>query len=84
MLPLIPKDKLLHLAMGVSAVVVTLLAFWLSQWRLGAPLALMSTALGVFYELQQWYRKEGQPGVYDAVATALPGWVAWGALELVL
>lgn len=84
MIPLIPKDKLLHLVMGVSAVVVTLLAFWLSQWRLGAPLALMSTALGVFYEVNQWIRKEGQPDPWDALATAAPGWVAWGILELVL
>lgn len=26
-------------------------------------------------QVQQWYRKEGYPSVYDALATSLPGWL---------
>ena len=76
-----PRDKLLHIAMGVGAVIVTMLAIWLAQWRLGAALALMTTAFGVFYEWQQYYRKEGQVDPWDAIATAAPGWIAWVVLE---
>ena len=75
------RDKLLHIAMGVGAVIVTMLAIWLAQWRLGAALALMTTAFGVFYEWQQGYRKEGQVDPWDAIATAAPGWIAWVVLE---
>jgi hypothetical protein len=32
--------------------------------------------------VQQMVRKEGQPDVWDAVVTAAPGWVAWGALAM--
>jgi len=75
-------DKLLHIVMGVGAVVVTLLAVWLAQWRLGAALALVTTAFGIFYEVQQKYRGEGTVDPWDAIATAAPGFVAWGILEL--
>jgi hypothetical protein len=44
--------------------------------------AIGGIAFGVFYEFQQWYRKEGQPDVWDAIATALPGIVAGAAWEL--
>lgn len=77
-----PKDKLLHIAMGLGAVVVTLLAHLLSTWRPGAAVALVTTAFGIFYEWQQWYRKEGVVDPWDAAATAAPGWVAWLALEM--
>jgi len=53
--PMIPRDKLLHIAMGVGAVIVTLLAVWLAQWNLGAALAFVTTAFGIFYEAQQKY-----------------------------
>jgi len=78
-----PKDKLLHILMGVGAVVVTLLAVWLAQWQLGAALALVSTVFGVFYEWQQDYRGEGTVDPWDALATAAPGWLAWGVLTLI-
>ena len=78
----IPKDKALHVAMGAAAVIVMLLALELAAWRAGAALALASTSLGVFYEFQQWWRKEGQVELLDAAATAAPGFVAWLALEL--
>lgn len=79
---MIPRDKLLHIGMGIGAVVVTVLAVLLAQWKLGAALALMTTTFGVFYEFQQWWRKEGAVDPWDAAATALPGWVAWLVLEI--
>lgn len=78
----IPKDKLLHVAMGVGAVGITLVVVKLAQHNLGAALALMTTAFGVFYEAQQWYRREGTVDPWDAIATAAPGFVAWLGLEL--
>ena len=78
----IPKDKLLHLAMGAGAVAITLVVIELARHNLGAALALMTTAFGVFYEAQQWWRKEGTVDPWDALATAAPGFVAWAALEL--
>ena len=79
---MIPKDKLLHIGMGVGAVIVTVLVVQLAQYSLGAALAAMTTAFGVFYEFQQWWRKEGQPDFWDAAATAAPGFATWLALEL--
>lgn len=78
----IPQDKLQHLAMGVAAALVALLAIRMAALNLGAALALVTTAFGVFYEVQQWYRREGKPEVLDAVATAAPGWIAWLAMEV--
>lgn len=78
---MIAKDKLLHLAMGVGAVAITLVAIELARHSLGAALALMTTTFGIFYEAQQWYRKEGQPDPWDALATAAPGFLAWALLE---
>ena len=79
---MIPRDKLLHIAMGVGAVLVTLVVVELARRSLGAALALMTTAFGIFYEAQQWVRKEGTVDPWDALATAAPGFVAWAALEL--
>ena len=79
---MIPKDKLLHIAMGVGAVVVTLAVIELARHNLGAALAVMTTAFGVFYEAQQWWRKEGTVDPWDALATAAPGFAAWGLLEV--
>lgn len=79
---MIPKDKILHIAMGVGAVAITLVVIELARHNLGAALALMTTAFGIFYEAQQWVRKEGTVDPWDAVATAAPGFVAWAALEL--
>lgn len=79
---MIPKDKILHITMGVGAVAITLVVIELARHNLGAALALMTTAFGVFYEAQQWYRRDGTVDVMDAVATAAPGFVAWAALEL--
>ena len=79
---MIAKDKLLHVAMGVGAVLVTLVVIELARHSLGAALAVMTTAFGIFYEAQQWVRKEGTVDPWDALATAAPGFVAWAALEL--
>ena len=69
--------------MGIGAVVVAFAVVVIAEHNLGAAMALASTALGAFYELQQWWRREGQVEVWDAVATAAPGCVAWGLLELI-
>ena len=79
---MIPRDKLLHIGMGVGAVAITLVVIMLARLNLGAALALMTTAFGVFYEWQQWWRKEGTADPWDALATAAPGFVAWGLLEV--
>ena len=76
---MIPKDKLLHLGMGVGSTVVLAAIHFLS---LGVAVAIGGIVFGVFYEFQQWYRKEGQPDAWDAIATALPGIVAGVAWEL--
>ena len=81
---MIPRDKLLHIAVGVLAIACALLALAIfERFGLGPTLAYTTTAVGVLYEVQQWYRKEGQPDPWDAVATAAPGFVAWGLLELI-
>lgn len=49
---------------------------------LGALLAYTTTVTGIVYEAQQWYRKEGAVELLDVVATAAPGWAAWGVIEL--
>ena len=76
---MIPKDKLQHLAMGVGSAAVLGAIHFLP---LGLAIAVGGIVFGAFYEFQQWYRKEGQPDVWDAIATALPGVVAGVALEL--
>jgi hypothetical protein len=65
--------------MGVGSTVVLAAIHFLS---LGVAVAIGGIAFGVFYEFQQWYRKEGQPDAWDAIATALPGIVAGAAWEL--
>ena len=77
----LPKDKLLHIAMGVGAVAITLVVIELARHSLGAALALMTTTFGVFYEAQQWWRREGTVDPWDALATAAPGFVAWALIE---
>jgi hypothetical protein len=76
---MIARDKLQHLAMGVGSTVVLGAIHFLP---IGWAVAIGSIVFGIFYEFQQWYRKEGQPDVWDAVATALPGIVIGSAWEL--
>lgn len=77
---MIAKDKLMHIAMGIGACVVMAIAH---HFSLGLSLAIGATSLGVFYEFQQWYRKEGQPELMDALATASPGLIAYVILDLI-
>ena len=75
------KDKLLHLALGVIAMLCALpVLIYYEAMGLGACLAYTTTMVGVLYEGQQWIRKEGQVEWLDALATAAPGWLAWGVL----
>lgn len=76
---MIAKDKLQHVGMGAAACAVLAA---LHVMPLGLALLLGCAAFGIFYELQQWYRKEGTPDPWDAVATALPGLAAYVALEV--
>jgi VanZ family protein len=76
---MIPKDKLQHLAMGVGSAAVLGAIHFLP---LGLAIAVGGIVFGAFYEFQQWYRKEGQPDVWDAIATALPGVVVGVICEL--
>jgi hypothetical protein len=76
---MIAKDKLQHLAMGVGSTIVLAAIHFLP---LGWAVAIGGIVFGIFYEFQQWYRKEGQPDVWDAIATALPGIVAGATWEL--
>ena len=81
---MIPKDKLQHFALGVLSIACAVVALAINKvWGFGPTLAYTTTAVGVLYEFQQWYRHEGQPDPLDAAATALPGWLAWGVLKLV-
>lgn len=81
---MLPKDKLLHIALGVLSICCAILALAIyGDFGLGPTLAYTTTVVGVLYEVQQWYRKEGQPDIYDALATAAPGWAAWGVITLI-
>lgn len=79
-----PRDKLQHFGLGALAIACAALALLIHRlYGLGPTLAYTTTAVGVLYEVQQWYRKEGQPDPYDALATALPGWVVWLILSCI-
>lgn len=72
-------DKLQHIGLGIGACLV----LWvLHSMPLGLALFLGCAIFGVFYEAQQWYRKEGQPDVWDALATTLPGALVYLTLEV--
>ena len=78
-----PRDKLLHLALGVLAILCAYVALWVnSLFGLGACMAYTTTCVGVLYEVQQHYRGEGEPDLFDALATAAPGFVVWALLEI--
>ena len=80
----IPRDKLLHIALGVLAIVCALAALMIHAFfGLGPTLAYTTTAVGVGYEVQQRIRGEGQVEALDAVCTAAPGWLAWAILEII-
>lgn len=76
---MIPKDKQQHILMGAACTAVLWAIHFTPVW-----LAVMigGVIFGVFYEVQQWYRKEGNPEVLDAVATALPGVIVGAILYM--
>ena len=79
----IPRDKLLHIGLGVLAILCAYVALWVnSLFGLGACMAYTTTCVGVLYEVQQHYRGEGEPDLLDALATAAPGFVVWALLEI--
>lgn len=70
------KDKVEHVALGILSLVLATIGLHVySNYGLGWASAYITTTIGVLYELQQKYRKEGEVSVADAVATALPGWL---------
>jgi hypothetical protein len=80
---MLQQDKILHIILGLiwcGCALLAHVAFLLGG--LGASLAASTTAYALMYEASQWYRREGQPDPWDAVATAAPGFAAWAALEL--
>ena len=80
---MIPKDKLLHIALGIVWLFAAMVSYWVLQFfGPGAFLAYHTTVFALLYEANQAIRHEGQPDPWDAAATALPGWVAWGVLSL--
>jgi hypothetical protein len=79
---MIPKDKLLHLGLGVVWLFAAATSYWvLLLWGVGPFLAYHTTVFGLLYEVNQAVRGEGEPSPLDAAATAAPGWLAWLALE---
>lgn len=80
---MIARDKLLHVALGVLAIACALVALKIHDlYGIGPTMAFTTTAVGVLYELQQAYRREGQPDILDAAATAAPGWLARAVLSI--
>ena len=80
---MIPRDKFLHIGLGVIWLAAALVSFWvLKVFGAGAFLAYQTTTYALLYEVNQAIRDEGQPELLDAAATALPGWVAWGLLSI--
>lgn len=83
-----PRDKLLHIAVGLLATLFGLLA-WLLAAKAGlaplsglpAALALTTTVAGLAKEGADYMDNRVQPGMHgvdplDALATSAPGWVA--------
>jgi hypothetical protein len=80
---MIPKDKLLHIGLGCVWLFAAMVSYWvLVLFGIGPFLAYHTTVFGILYEINQLIRKEGQPDLLDAAATALPGFIAWGVLEM--
>lgn len=80
----IPRDRFQHIAIGVCGLVAAAVgAAILTRFGLGWFLAFTTTTLGIGYEINQYIRKEGKVEALDALATALPGWVALVVLSLI-
>ena len=80
---LMPADKWLHLGLGCVWLCVAASSYFvLMPFGPGAFLAYHTTVYALLYEVNQAIRKEGQPDLLDAVATAAPGWAVWLVLSL--
>lgn len=80
---MIPRDKLLHIGLGIIWLAAAFASFWvLKVFGIGAFLAYQTTTYALLYEVNQAVRNEGHPEFLDAVATASPGWAAWWILYL--
>lgn len=76
----IPRDKLMHAAVGLAAVLAVLLVLAVAKHDIGFSLAVATTPLGLGAEGLQKFRGEGDFSLLDAAATAAPGFLAWGVL----
>ena len=80
---MLPRDKLLHIGLGCVWLFAAMVSYWvLVLFGIGPFLAYHTTVYALLYEINQLIRKEGQPDLLDAAATALPGFIAWGVLEM--
>lgn len=79
---MIPRDKLLHLAMGAATILGVLLVLAIAKHDIGFSLAVAATLVGLSYEWHRKFRGEGTFSLLDAAATAAPGFMAWGVLAL--
>jgi hypothetical protein len=80
---LMSADKWLHIALGIVWLAAAMTSYWvLMFFNVGAFLAYHTTVYALLYEVNQGIRGDGQVDIWDAVATALPGWAVWGLLEL--
>ena len=80
----IPKDKVMHVGMGL-AFAGYCAVFYLLMQRMGpGPAAAWAcVAGGIMVEVYQKVRNEGTPDPWDAFATGLPGLLFWAATAFV-
>lgn len=78
------RDKLMHIALGIVILCCSAIgAFIMLTFGIGWFFAFSTTAAGIGYEINQYVRKEGKVEALDALATAIPGWIALLVLELI-
>jgi len=78
------RDKVQHISLGVLTLAcAAFAAFILLNFGLGWFFAFSTTMIGIGYEVNQHVRKAGQVDVFDALATALPGWIALIVMEFI-
>ena len=75
---MIPKDKVLHILMGVSACFALTIIHYLP---LSFGLLIGCSVFGISHEVHQCYRNEREPDAMGGMAIAAPGIVAFIALE---
>jgi hypothetical protein len=69
-------DKKLHFLFGLATAAFSLISMFIFvRFGAGWSVFFSCASIGIGYEIQQAVRKEGQPEVLDALATALPGFI---------